>query len=95
MMYDLNLKCIWQHPTNGNHLEITKVVWGGVEKPSLLTVRSLRQVQLGTWKITIKQNTEDLVNLLSSLVDFTKSPFFNNSQPLQKQLVKELTLYCQ
>ena len=33
MTYELNLKCIWQHPTTGNHLEITKIVWGEVEKP--------------------------------------------------------------
>ena len=28
MTYELNLKCIWQHPVTGNHLEITKIVWG-------------------------------------------------------------------
>ena len=33
MTYELNLKCIWQHPTTGSHLEITKIVWGEVEKP--------------------------------------------------------------
>ena len=95
MTYELNFKCIWQHTTTGNHLEITTIVWRQVEKPNIITVRSLRQVQPGTWKIPIKQDTEDLINLRSSLVDFTKFPFFNNSHPLQKQLVKELTLYCQ
>ena len=25
MTYELNLKRIWQHPTTGNHLEITKI----------------------------------------------------------------------
>ena len=34
MPYELNLKCIWEHPTNGNHLEMTKIVWGEVEKPN-------------------------------------------------------------
>ena len=95
MTYELNLKCIWKHPATGNHLEITKKVWGEVEKPTIITVRSLRQAQPGTWKIPIKQNTEDLINLLSSLVDFTKFSFFAQAHPLQKHLVKELILYCQ
>ena len=76
MTYELNLKCIWQHPTTGNHLEITKIVWGEVEKPIIITVRSLRLTLPGTWKIPIKQDTEGLINLLSSLVEFTKFPFF-------------------
>ena len=95
MTYEFNPKCVWQHPTTGNHLEITKIVWGEVEKPNIKKVRSLRQAQSGTWKIPIKQNTEELINLLSSLVDFTKFPFFNEAHPLQKQLVKELNFYCQ
>ena len=95
MTYELKLKCIWQHPTTGNHLEITKIIWGEVEKPIKLTVRSLRQAQPGTWKVPIKQDKEDLINLLSSLVEFTKFPFFIQAHPLQKQLVKELILYCQ
>ena len=95
MTYELNLKYIWQHPTTGNHLEITKIVWGNFEKPIIVTVRSLRQAQPGTWKIPIKENTEDLINLLSSLVDFTKFPFFTQAHPLQKHQVKELILYSQ
>ena len=95
MNYELNLKCNWQYPTTGNHLEITKIVWGEVEKPIIITVRSLRQAKPGTWKIPIKQDTEDLINLLSSLVDFTKFPFFTQAHSLQKHLVKELILYCQ
>ena len=74
MTHELNLKCIWQHPTTGKHLEITKIVWGEVEKPIIITVKNLRQAQPGTWKIPIKQDTEALINLLSSLVDFTKFP---------------------
>ena len=95
MKYELDLKCIWQHPTVVNHLEITKFVWGEVAKPIIITVKMLRQAQPGTWKIPIKQDTEDLINLLSSLVDFTKFPFFAQANPLQKHLVKDLILYCQ
>ena len=95
MTYELNLKCIWQHPTTGNHLEIPKIVWGEVQKPIIIMVKSLRQAQPGTWKIPIKQDTEYLINLLSSLVNFTKFPFFAQAHPLQKHLVKELILYCQ
>ena len=95
MTYELDLKCIWHYPTTGNHLEITKNVWGEVEKPNLKTVRSLRIAQPGTWKIPIKQDTEGLINLLSSLVEFTKFPFFTKSHPLQKQLVEGLIFYCQ
>ena len=95
MTYELNLKCIWQHPTTGNHLETTKIVWREVEKPIIITVKSLRQAQPGTWKIPLRQDTEDLINLLSSVVDFTKFPFFTQTHPFQKHLVKELILYCQ
>ena len=95
MTYELNLNCIWQHPTTGNHLDILKIVWGEVEKSIILTVRSLREAQPGTLKTPIKQDTEDLINLLSSLVEFTKFPFFTKSHPLQKQLVEELVLFCQ
>ena len=95
MTYELNLKCIRQDPTTGHHLEITKIVWGEVKKPIIITVKSLRQAQPGTSKIPIKQDTEDLINLLSSLVDFTKFTFFTQAHPLQKHLVKELILYCQ
>ena len=95
MTYELNLKCIWQHPTTVNHLEITKVFWREIEKFIKITVKSLRQAQPGIWKIPIKQDTEDPINLLSSLVDFTKFPFFTQTHPLQKHPVKGLILYCQ
>ena len=95
MTYEPNLKSIWQHPTTGNHPERTKVIWGEVEKSIIITVRSLRLAQPGAWKIPTKQDTEGLINLLSSLVEFTKFPFFVKSHPLQKQLVEELTLYYQ
>ena len=95
MTYELNLKCIWQHPTTGNHLEITKIVWGEVEKPKILTVKSLQQAQPGTWKISTKQDREGLINLLLSLVEFTNIPFFTESHPLQKHFVEEIILYCQ
>ena len=45
MTFELNLKCIWQHPATGNQLEITKNDWGEVEKPIIITVRSLPQAQ--------------------------------------------------
>ena len=95
MTYELNLKCIWEHPTTRNHLEITKNIWGDVEKPIIITIKNLRQAQPGTWKIPIKPDTEDLINLLSSLVDFTKFLFFAQAHLLQKHLVEELILYCQ
>ena len=95
MIYELNLKCNRQHQTTGNHLEITKIVWGEVEKPIIITDRSVRLAQPGTWKRPIKQDTEGLINLLSSLVKFTKFPFFTKPHPLQKQLVEELILHCQ
>ena len=95
MTNELSLKCIWQHPATGNHLEITKTVWGEAEKPIITTVRSLPLAQPGNWEIPINQDTEGLINLLSSLVEFTKFPFFTKSHPLQKQLVEELILYCQ
>ena len=88
MTFGLNLKCIWQHPTTGNHPETTQMVWGKIEKPIMMTVRRLRQAQPGTWKLPIKQDTEDLIHLLSFLVEFTKFPFFTKAHPLQKQLVK-------
>ena len=71
-----------------------KIVWREVEKTIIITVKSLRQAQPGTWKIPIKQDTGDLINLLLSLVDFTKFPFFAQAHPLQKHLVKELIQYC-
>ena len=37
MTYELNLKCLWQHPVTGNHLEITIIVWGEVEKPNKIS----------------------------------------------------------
>ena len=84
MTYEVNLKCIWQHLTTGKHLEITKNVWGEVEKPIKITARSLRLAQPGTWKIPIKQDTEGLINLLSSLVGLTKFSSSTKSHPLQK-----------
>ena len=84
MTYELNLKCIWQHPTTGNHLQITIIVWGEVKKPIIITVRSLRQAQPGTWKIPIKPDTEDWINLLSSLIDLTKFPLLCSSSSITK-----------
>ena len=95
MTYEINLKCIWRHPTTGNDLEKAKIVWGEIEKLNIITVRSLPLAEPGTWKIPFKQDSEQLINLLSSLVEFTKFPFLTKFQPLQKQLVEKLILYCQ
>ena len=90
MTFELNLKCVIQHPTTRNHLEKTKIVWADFEKPNIITVRKLGQFGHGTWKIPIK-----LINHLSSLVEFTTFSFFTQAHPLQMQLVKKLILYCQ
>ena len=58
------------------------VFWREVEKTIIIPVRSLRQAQPGTWKIPIKPDTEDLINLLLSLIDFTKFPFFAQTHRL-------------
>ena len=44
MTYELNHKCIWQHPTTGNQLEITTIVCGEIEKPNIITVRSYMEI---------------------------------------------------
>ena len=93
--FELKLKGIWQHPATGKHLEKPKIVWGEVEKSIIITVRNLSQSQSGTWKILIKQDTEELISLLSSLVNFSKLPSFSQAHPLQKQLMEELIFNCQ
>ena len=89
MTFELNLKCIWQNATIGNHLEIGNIVWGELGKPKIITVRSVRQSQPGTWKMPIRQDTEELINLLLSFVEFTKFSFFTKAHRPQKQLVKK------
>ena len=95
MTFELNIKCLWQHPATSSHLEITKIEWSEKSDPIVITAHSLRQLQPGTWKISIKPRTEELSNLLSSLQEFTKFPQFRNTHPLTRYLVKELIRQCQ
>ena len=54
MMFGLNRKCIWQHPTTGNHLGLTKIVSDEVDQPILKSVKSLQQPQPRTWELPIE-----------------------------------------
>ena len=95
MTFELNIKCLWQHPATSNHLEITKIEWREASDPIIITAHSLRQLQPGIWKIPIKPRTEELANLLSALQEFTNFPHFKNTHPLTRHLVKELIRQCQ
>ena len=95
MTFELNIKCLWQHLATSSHLEITKIEWSEKSDPIVITAHSLRQLQPGTWKISIKSGTEELSNLLSSLQEFTKFPQFRNTHPLTRYLVKEIIRQCQ
>ena len=95
MTFELNIKCLWQHPLTSSHLEITKIEWSEKSDPIVITVHSLRQLQPGTWKISIKQGIEELSNILSSLQEFTKFPQIRNTHPLTRHLTKELIRHCQ
>ena len=95
MTFELNNKCLWQHPATSSHLETTKIEWSEKSNPIVITAHCLRQIQPGTWKISIKPRTEELSNLLSSLQEFTKFPQFRITHPLTRYLVKELIRQCQ
>ena len=95
MTFELNIKCLWQHPATSNHLEITKIEWREESDPIVITARSLRQLQPGNWKIPIKPGTEEQAKLLSALLEFTKIPHFKNTHLLTRHLVKELIHQCQ
>ena len=90
MIFELNIKCLGQHPATSSHLEITKIEWSEKSDTIVITAHSLRQLQPGTWKIFIKPMTEELSNLLSFLQEFTKFPQFRNTHPMTRYLVKEL-----
>ena len=94
MTFELNIKCLWQHPATSSHLEITKTEWSEKTDPIVITAHSLRKLQPGTWKISIKPGTEELSNLLSSLQEFTKIPQFRNTHPLTRY-IEELIRQCQ
>ena len=95
MTFELNIKCLWQHPATSNHLEIKKVEWTELSDPIVITAHSLRQLQLGNWKIPIKPGTEEKTNLFSALQEFTKLPHLKNTHPLTGHLVRELIRQCQ
>ena len=95
MTFELNIKCLWQHPATSNHLEITKTEWREASGPFVITAHSLKQLQPGNWKILIKSGTEEQANLLSAQQDFTKFPHYKNTHPLTTHLVKELIRQCQ
>ena len=95
MIFELNIKCLGQHPATSSHLEITKIEWSEKSDPIVKTAHSLRQLQPETWKVSIKPRTEELSNLLSFLQDFTKFPQFRSTHPLTRYLVKELIRQCQ
>ena len=95
MKFELNIKCIWQHPATSNHLEITKIEWREASDPIVITAHSLRQLQPGNWKLLIKPRSEEQINLLSALQEFAKFPHFKNTHPLTRHLVRELIHQCQ
>ena len=95
MTFELNIKCLWQHPATSNHSEITKIEWREASDPTVITAHSLGQLQTGSWKIPIKPGTEEQANLLSALQDFTKIPNFKNTHLVTRDLVKELIRQCQ
>ena len=95
MTFELNIKCLWQHPARSSHLEITKIEWSEKSDSIVITARSLRQLQPGNWKIPIKRGTEEQANLLSALQECTNFQQFRNTRPLTRHLVKELIRQCQ
>ena len=95
MTFEFNIKCLRQHPATSSHLEITKIECSEKSDPIVITAHSLRQLQPGTWKISIKPGTKELSNLPSSQQEFTKLPQFRNTHPLTRYLVKELIRQCQ
>ena len=53
MTFELNIKCLWQHPATINHLEIKEFEWSQVLDPIVFRANSLRQVLSGILKIPI------------------------------------------
>ena len=94
MTFEINIKCLWQHPATSNLLEITKIEWSETSDPIVMTTHSLRQLQPGNWKIPIKPGTEEQTNLFSALQELTKFPHFKNTHPLTRYLVKKLIRQC-
>ena len=95
MTFELNIKCLWQHPATSNHSEITKIEWSEISDPNGRPAHSLRQLQPGNWKIPLEPGTEELTNLLSAIQEFEQIPNFKNTHPLTRHLVKEFIRQCQ
>ena len=95
MTFELNIKCLWQHPANSNHLEITKIEHSETTDTIVITAHSLRQLQPKNLETPIKLRTIELTNLLSAQQGFTKFLHFKNTHPLTRHLVKELIRLCQ
>ena len=95
MTFELNIKCLWQHPDTSNHLEITKIEQSELTDPIVITAHSLRQLQLKNLETPILLKTRELTNLLLAQQDFTKFLQFKNTHPLTRHLVKELIRLCQ
>ena len=90
MTFELNIKCLWQQLATSSHLEIIKMEWSEKFDTIVVTAHSLKQLQPGTWKISIEPGTAEQTNFLSSLQEFQKFPQFRNTHPLTRYLVKEL-----
>ena len=95
MTFELNIKCLCQHPATSNQLEITKIEWREASDPIVITAHSLRQLQPGNWKIPIKPWSEEQTNLLSALQEFKNFPPSKNTHALTRHLVRELIRHCQ
>ena len=95
MTFELNIKCLWQHPPTSNHLEITKIKLREASDQIVKTAHSLKQLQPGNLIIPIKPGSEEQANLLSAPQNFTKNPHYKNTHPLTRHLVKELISQCQ
>ena len=94
MTFELNIKCLWQHPATSNHLEITKIERSEISDPIVITAHSLRQLQPGKWMNPINLGTEEQTNLHSALQEFTKSTS-KNTHSLTRYSVREVIRQCQ
>ena len=92
MTFELNIRCLSQHPATSNHLEVKKME---VIDPTIISAHSLRQLKPGNRKVPIEPKTEELTNLFSALQETTNFPHFKNTHPLTRHLVKELIRQCQ
>ena len=89
-MFQINIKCIWLHPAPNNNLELTKIERSKTDQPIVITLNSFSQLQPEIWKLPIKQGTQELTSLLSTLHENSVFAKINNTHPLSRYLVKEL-----